>query len=107
MADYYQALTTVDSHEVAQSIAASAVRARLAACAQVVGPITSVYWWNSAVHREQEWQVILKTTAEKYPALEEHLREVHSYDEPEIIAIPIVAGSEGYLDWITQETAAS
>ena len=55
MADYYQALTTVDSHEVAQSIAASAVRARLAACAQVVGPITSVYWWNSAVHREQEW----------------------------------------------------
>ena len=69
---------------------------------QVVGPITSRYRWQGAVEEGREWQCLVKTTAEAYEAVEAAIREVHSYDEPEIIATPIVAGSAGYLAWVEQ-----
>lgn len=75
---------------------------RLAACVQVVGPITSRYRWQGEIEEEREWQCLAKTTRVAYDAVEAAIREVHSYDEPEIVATSIVAGSPGYLAWIDE-----
>jgi periplasmic divalent cation tolerance protein len=100
MSDLVQVLTTAGSEEEAGLIAGVLVERRLAACVQVVGPITSRYRWQGAVEEAREWQCLVKTTRDAYDAVEAAIREVHSYDEPEIIATPIVAGSAGYLAWI-------
>lgn len=68
------------------------------------GPLTSTYRWQGAVETAAEWYCHLKTTAERWPALEARLRALHPYDVPEIVALPIVAGSRAYLDWIAAET---
>ena len=68
------------------------------------GPLTSTYRWQGAVETAAEWYCHLKTTAERWPALEARLRALHPYDVPEIVALPIVAGSRAYLDWIADET---
>ncbi|GGT00490.1 divalent-cation tolerance protein CutA [Planobispora rosea] len=102
--EYIQALTTVDSPESGESLARSITEARFAACVQIVGPIRSVYWWDGKVETAEEWQLLIKTTAEMFPALEKHIKENHSYDTPEIIATSIVAGSPEYLSWISAET---
>src|SRR6266571_2367062 len=96
--------TTTDSRAEAMELAHDAVQARLAACAQVSGPVASTFWWEDGIERAEEWMVTFKLPAARYPALAELLLERHSYDEPEIIATPIVAGSAGYLDWIDDET---
>ena len=95
--------TMTDSRAEAMELAHDAVQARLAACAQVAGPVASTFWWEDAIERAEEWMVMLKLPAERYAELAEFLIERHSYDEPEIIAMPIVTGSAGYLDWIAQE----
>ena len=102
MSDYVQVLTTAGSEEEAGRIASLLVERRLAACVQVVGPIVSRYRWQGKVEEEREWQCLAKTTGAAYEAVEAAIREVHSYDEPEIIATPIVAGSAGYLAWIDE-----
>ena len=102
MAEYLQALTTAGSEEEAEGIAAALVERRLAACVQVIGPISSHYRWQGEIERAREWQCLAKTEAAHYDELEATIRELHSYDEPEIIATPIVAGSAGYLDWLSQ-----
>ena len=104
MADYLTVLTTTDSAEGAAALAGSAVAARLAACAQVDGPITSTYWWDGEVVTGQEWRVVYKTTAGRYPALEAHIKAEHPYDVPEVIVGEIPDGSREYLDWITEQT---
>jgi periplasmic divalent cation tolerance protein len=100
MTDCVQVLTTAGSEEEAGRIASLLVERRLAACVQVVGPIVSRYRWQGAVEEEREWQCLAKTTGAAYEAVEAAIREAHSYDEPEIIATAIVAGSAGYLAWI-------
>ena len=105
MADHIQVLTTAGSEEEAGVIAGLLVERRLAACVQVVGPITSRYRWQGAIEEEREWQCLAKTTATAYGAVEAAIREVHSYDEPEIVATPIVAGSPGYLAWIEENVS--
>lgn len=100
MTECVQVLTTAGSEEEAGRIASLLVERRLAACVQVVGPIVSRYRWQGAIEAEQEWQCLAKTTRPAYEAVEAAIREVHSYDEPEIIATPIAAGSAGYLAWI-------
>jgi periplasmic divalent cation tolerance protein len=95
--------TMTDSRAEAMELAHDAVEARLAACAQVSGPVASTFWWEDGIERAEEWMVTLKLPAIRYSALAEFLLERHSYDEPEIIATPIVAGSAGYLDWIDDE----
>lgn len=105
MEDCLQVVTTTDAREEADWLARGAVEARLAACAQVVGPVTSTYWWEGAVQTSAEWQVVLKTTAARFDELRQHLAREHSYETPEIVATPIVAGSDGYLDWIRRETS--
>ncbi|MFI9779864.1 divalent-cation tolerance protein CutA [Streptomyces sp. NPDC051956] len=97
-------LTTTDDEAKARALAAGAVEARLAACAQIAGPVMSVYRWQGNTETAQEWQVLLKTTAEGYEALESWLLEAHDYETPEIIATPVVRGSAGYLAWIAGET---
>ncbi len=100
MAEYLQVLTTIDSEEAAERISAALVERRLAACVQVLGPIASRYRWQGGTETAEEWMCVAKTEASRYAELEAAIREVHSYDEPEIVATPIVAGSQGYLDWI-------
>ncbi len=103
-AQFLHVQTTTDSRAEAMELAAEAVQARLAACAQVAGPVASTFWWEDDIERAEEWIVMLKLPAERYAELADFLIERHSYDEPEIIATPIVAGSPGYLDWIAEET---
>jgi periplasmic divalent cation tolerance protein len=103
---YLQVQTTTDSRAEAMELARTAVAARLAACAQVAGPIASTYWWGDDIERAEEWLLMLKLPASGYQALAEFLAEEHSYDEPEIVATPIVAGSDSYLSWIAEETQA-
>ena len=105
--DCLQVVTTADTREEADRLARSAVEHRLAACAQVVGPVTSTYWWEGAVQTATEWQCVLKTTAARFDELRGHLEREHSYDTPEIVATPIVAGNTAYLEWIERETAGA
>ncbi|MGW1836401.1 divalent-cation tolerance protein CutA [Streptomyces sp. BBFR2] len=97
-------LTTTDDEAKAQELARGAIAARVAACAQVSAPVTSVYRWAGAVETSREVQVLFKTTEARYDALEAHIRAAHDYDTPEIIATPVVRGSADYLDWIAKET---
>jgi periplasmic divalent cation tolerance protein len=103
-AGFLQVQTTTDSRTEAMELARAAVESRLAACAQVAGPVTSTYWWDEGVERAEEWLIMLKLPADRYEELAALLTERHSYDEPEIVATPIVAGSETYLTWIKDET---
>lgn len=101
MAHYVQVLTTAGSKQEAQRIADLLLERRLAACVQVAGPIASTYRWQGAVERATEWQCLAKTEAGHYEEVEAAIRTVHSYEEPEIVAIPILAASSGYQAWIS------
>jgi periplasmic divalent cation tolerance protein len=101
---YLQVQTTTDSRAEAMELARAAVEARFAACGQVAGPVTSTYWWNDELERAEEWFVFFKLPADRYEALAAFLTERHSYDDPEIVATPFVAGSPSFLAWITDET---
>ncbi|MFJ2651821.1 divalent-cation tolerance protein CutA [Streptomyces sp. NPDC087420] len=103
MVEYLTVLTTTDAAEKAQALAVGAVEAKVAACAQIDGPIISVYRWEGAVRADQGWRVLYKTTTERYSALETHIK--NDYDTPEIIATPITHGSDSYLSWVSAETA--
>jgi periplasmic divalent cation tolerance protein len=105
-AEYLQVQTTTDSRAEAIDLARAAVEARLAACAQVTGPVASTYWWDEGLERAEEWLLLLKLPADKFAELAAFLTERHSYDEPEIVAVPIVAGSATFLNWISEETVA-
>jgi periplasmic divalent cation tolerance protein len=102
--EYLQVQTTTDSRAEAMELAKAAVEARLAACGQVAGPVASTYWWNDEIERAEEWFVFFKLPADRYEALADFLTERHSYDEPEILATPFVAGSPSFLGWVTDET---
>jgi periplasmic divalent cation tolerance protein len=101
---YLQVQTTTDSRAEAMELSRAAVEARLAACAQVAGPVASTYWWDGGLERAEEWLVLLKLPVDRYDELAAFLTERHSYDEPEIVALPIVAGSATYLTWMREET---
>jgi periplasmic divalent cation tolerance protein len=101
---FLQVQTTTDSRAEAVELAQAAVEARLAACAQVAGPIASTYWWEDSIERAEEWLLMLKLPADRYDDLADFLAERHSYDEPEIVATAIVTGSSAYLDWLQEET---
>lgn len=96
-------LTVTDSKEAARRLARAIVEERLAACVQVL-PIESVYRWQGAVQEEAEALLLIKTRHDLFEQLEAFIKEHHTYETPEIVAIPIVAGSQAYLDWIAAET---
>ena len=101
---FLQVQTTTDSRAEAMELSRAAVESRLAACAQVAGPVASMYWWDGALERTEEWLVLLKLPADRYDELAAFITERHSYDEPEIIALPILTGSAAYLNWMREET---
>jgi periplasmic divalent cation tolerance protein len=105
MDDYIQLITTTDKREDAQTIAQALVERRLAACVQIVGPITSVYRWQGKIQTAQEWQCLVKSRRALYTPIERAIRELHPYQVPEILALPVLAGSEAYLNWIDQEVS--
>lgn len=96
--------TTTDSEQSARDLAGKAVDAKLGACAQIVGPISSVYRWEGRIRTDTEWRVEVKTAADRVGALVDLVRANHGYDVPEIIATPIEGGSAEYLAWVTGET---
>lgn len=95
-----QVLTTTEKREDAERIAGMLVSRRLAACVQVVGPISSTYRWKGTVESASEWQCQIKTSADRYDDVEAAIRTHHPYDVPEIIALPIVQGNAAYLEWL-------
>jgi periplasmic divalent cation tolerance protein len=104
MSGYLQVSTAAATREEAIRLAGSAVEAGLAAGAQVVGPVVSVFWHEGQYGEGEEWQVLLKTTTRRYTELEAHLLENHSWGNPEVSAVPITSGSAGYLDWLDRTT---
>lgn len=102
MTEIFQVSTATETREQAVTLAGSAVRERLAAGAQVIGPVISVFWHLGEYGTGEEWQVIFKTTADRYPQLEAHLLAQHPWKNPEIAAVPLVAGSAECLRWVHQ-----
>ena len=104
MTDFIEVRTTTDDREGAHKIALALVSQRLAACVQISGPITSIYWWQGEMSETEEWICIAKTQKRLYAVVEQAIRQLHTYDEPEIIATEIGAGSASYFSWIARET---
>jgi len=104
MVDCVQVMTTTARREDAQRIAGALVEGRLAGCVQILGPITSTYRWQGAVETSEEWLCLVKSRRELYPQIEEAIRRLHPYDVPEILAVPVVAGSASYVAWLEEMT---
>jgi len=103
MSNHIQVLTTTASREEAERIARALIGERLAACVQVIGPISSTYRWQGAIETSQEWLCVAKSRQDLYGEIEKAIRRIHSYQVPEILAVPVVAGSADYLAWLDQE----
>jgi periplasmic divalent cation tolerance protein len=107
MPEIIQIVTTTDRKDLAERIGRTLVDRRLAACTQIVGPILSIYRWQGATESAEEWQCWIKTSRERYAAVEQAIRELHTYAVPEILAIPVVAGNPAYLLWLEEHVADS
>ena len=100
VSDYLQVTVAVGAREEAELIATALVERRLAGCVQIVGPVRSVYRWQGSIEQGDEWLCLAKSTRAAYEEVEATIRELHSYECPEVIATPIVAGSAAYLAWL-------
>lgn len=96
-------LVTASSTGEAVKLANLMVEAKLAACATVIPQVRSIYRWEGKIHDEQEAMIVFKTASRSFPVLEEAIKRHHSYSVPEIIALPIVLGSQPYLEWLRGE----
>lgn len=105
MTDCIQVQTTFQRQIDAERLATALVERRLAACVQIIGPIQSTYRWQGKVETAEEWLCLIKTRRERHDEVERAIVELHPYQTPEIIAVPIAAGSPAYLDWVAAETA--
>jgi periplasmic divalent cation tolerance protein len=103
MTDFLQITTTSSTREEAERLAQALVERRLSGCVQIIGPVRSIYRWQGAVERADEWILLIKTGRDAYAAVEAAIRELHSYECPEIIATPIEAGSAAYLEWLAEQ----
>jgi len=106
MTEAIQVATTTGNQEDARRIADALIDRRLAACVQISGPIESRYRWQGKIECDEEWLLTAKSRLNFYQRVETTIRELHPYDEPEILATPVVAGSEGYLRWLDAELDA-
>lgn len=95
---------TTGSTDEAKKIGKLLVEECLAACCTIIQPVESIFTWKDAIHIEQETLIISKTREELFSALERRVKQLHSYEVPEIVAVPITQGSKSYLDWIVKET---
>ena len=99
-------LTNLPDRAAAEKLADALIEQRVAACVNILSPCRSVYRWQGAVQHDEEHPVMIKTTAERYAALEAAIRAVHPYELPEIVAVPVERGLPAYLDWVAAETVA-
>ena len=97
-------LTNLPDRAAAEKLADELLGKRVAACINILAPCRSVYRWKGAVQHDEEHPMLIKTTHERYPALEQALRAAHPYELPEIIALPVEQGLPAYLDWVASET---
>jgi periplasmic divalent cation tolerance protein len=102
MKNFIQVIVSVPSKAVATKIAEHLLEERLAACVQIIDPIKSMYWWHGDIETADELLCLIKTRSDLFTEIESSIKQLHPYDVPEIIAIPIESGSEDYLDWITE-----
>ncbi|MFN3325727.1 MAG: divalent-cation tolerance protein CutA [Bryobacteraceae bacterium] len=103
MTDKIVVLTACETAEQAESVASHLVESRLAACVNVSSPVKSIYRWQGKVESADEWLLTIKTRRALFPRVQEAIRKIHSYQTPEVIALPIVDGSDDYLEWIDRE----
>ena len=104
MSEAIVVLVTCGSEEEAAKIANSLIEERLAACVNIISPVRSIYRWEGKIWDEKEWVLIIKTQKKRFEELEKKVKSLHSYSVPEIIALPIVEGSESYLEWLEETT---
>lgn len=102
MADFMVVYITVGSPEEAERLAGVLVEEKLAACVNRIGGVRSTYAWEGKIETDEEELLIIKTSSARFPQLEERVRELHSYDVPEIIAVPVLEGSRAYLQWMAE-----
>jgi periplasmic divalent cation tolerance protein len=102
-----QVVTTLGSRVDAQGLAHALVAQQLAACVQVIGPVTSTYRWHGKIETSEEWMCIAKTSEELYPDVEQAIRASHPYELPEIMALAVSAGSRDYLEWLHEQLRPS
>jgi periplasmic divalent cation tolerance protein len=100
MTDLVVCLITAPTYEEAEKISRTLVEKKLAACCSTIKGVVSIYRWEGKTNQTEECQIIAKTTREKLDALVAETKRIHSYDVPEIIALPIVGGLPAYLDWL-------
>ena len=100
-----QVITTTAERSEADAIAAAVLKQRLAACVQIGGPIDSSYWWNSRIETSREFVLTIKTRRDLFPRLEAAILALHSYEQPEILAVAAVEVTPGYLKWLEEQTA--
>jgi periplasmic divalent cation tolerance protein len=98
-------LTNLPDRAAAERLAEALIEKKLAACVNILAPCRSVYRWKDKVQHDEEHPVLIKSTAERYGALEAEIRARHPYELPEIVAVPIERGLAAYLDWVDEETA--
>jgi periplasmic divalent cation tolerance protein len=103
MTDPHIVLTTIGSKEAAEQLAQQLVERRLAACVNIVGPIRSVYRWKNKIQNEEEFLLVIKTTAEQSSELQSAFKSLHPYDLPECVQLSVDGGSAEYLAWVTGE----
>ena len=104
MTDKIVVFTTCGSEAEARKLAAALIEKHLAACVNITAPITSVYRWKGILEEAQEWMLIIKSRRERFEELRILLEGAHSYELPEVLAVPVVEGSPNYLAWVEDET---
>jgi periplasmic divalent cation tolerance protein len=105
MTDSIVILVTAGSETEAEKIARALVEEQLAACVNILSPIRSIYRWQGQVADDREWLLLIKTRAERFAEVESRVKALHSYQVPEVIALPIVAGAKGYLRWLRESVS--
>ncbi|MEM2634765.1 MAG: divalent-cation tolerance protein CutA [Nitrososphaerales archaeon] len=103
MSEYIHVVATMSNKNEAERIAKILLEKRVAGCVQIIGPIISMYWWKGKIERAEEWLCLIKSRLNLYNELESLIRENHSYEIPEILAMPIIKGNNDYIKWLNNE----
>ncbi|MDX1764724.1 MAG: divalent-cation tolerance protein CutA [bacterium] len=105
MTEFIVILVTAADRQEAETMVDTLVRDRLVACGSIVGGVRSLFHWQGKIDQADEHLIVMKGRSEQFGKIEQRIRELHSYEVPEIIALPLVAGSAPYLNWLREETA--
>ena len=103
--EYTLIMVTASSREEAEKIATRLLERKLIACANILGPVSSRFWWQGKIDSAEEYMIFMKTKRELFEQVADNVKQLHSYEVPEIIALPIVEGTKSYLEWINSSLA--